>query len=110
MASNRGRRGVAWQRYRALVFARHTVNGVASCQICGGPVDMAEPYRRGRKVNPEAPTLQHVVALEHGGGLLDVANGAVAHLRCNSSEGARIRNGKHRPNRHAGTAVNSRRW
>jgi hypothetical protein len=39
-----------------------------------------------------------------------VANGAVAHLRCNSSEGARIRNGKHRPNRHAGTAVNSRRW
>ena len=111
VASSRGRSGPAWRRYRATVFARETVNGVATCWLCKQPVDMAQPNRVGRVINGQAPTLEHKVPLEHGGRLLDLANGAVAHRSCNSAQGARIRNGKHNGQQTQQRGpINSRQW
>lgn len=78
-----------YQREREQLLARST-----HCAICGGPL-----YPNLRFPHPLSSTADHIRELAMGGG--HRGNLRPAHLRCNSSRGAR--NG----NRRRGTASNS---
>lgn len=73
-----------------------TINEV--CRLCGQPID----YRL-RHPDPMAWTLEHIVPLSEGGPLLDTANYASAHRRCQDKQGGRIA-------RNIANATPSRRW
>lgn len=74
----------AWQKARAAVLATAT-----DCWICGDPLrfDVKAPH-------PLSPSVDHLTPLQHGGELLDPANLAACHLRCNVRRGNLTRQGR----------------
>lgn len=56
-----------WQRQQGL-----------ACWLCGHPIDYSLRWPHTMSFS-----LDHVVPLEHGGSLLDPANAASAHVKCN---------------------------
>ena len=56
----------------------------APCALCGEPIDYTAHHS-----SAQALTVDHVVALMHGGPMLDPANWQPAHRSCNSRKGQR---------------------
>lgn len=85
----RGRSGRPLARAKAHVYATET-----HCIRCGEPVDMTLPYRDPitGKVNRESKSFEHMVELDREAG--NPYDGHLAHLRCNSSAGAKYGNAK----------------
>jgi 5-methylcytosine-specific restriction endonuclease McrA len=97
-----------YRQFRARFLATTTQT---LCWLCGLPCDMAQPYRLpGGGLNPAHVTLEHITPLDHGGALMDPANSAIAHRRCQGAQGARIRNAKQAPASRRGPRRNSRIW
>lgn len=65
---------------RDLVFERDAFE----CKLCMKPLNMAAKFP-----HPLSPTLDHIVALNKGGGHLYV-NLQAAHFRCNTAKGDRV--------------------
>jgi len=83
------RQSRTWKRLRWLVL--HTRPNV--CCICGRTIDLRLPGTHAM-----GPTVDHIVALHDGGNVLDPANLAPAHNRCNAAKENRQRH-KRRHNR-----------
>lgn len=94
-----GRSGTRYLKLCAKVRARRD-----PCGLCGQPIDYnAEPC------TPWSFSLDHIISLAHGGGLLDERNAQAAHFGCNSAKGGSTRRGK--PERRVPVVVRtSRRW
>lgn len=76
------------QRDRAAAIATND-----HCCICGQPIDKTLPG-----THPLGPSLEHITELAAGGAPHDPANHGLAHLKCNTSAGARFGNShRHRP-------------
>lgn len=65
------------------------LRGNPTCYICGKPIDTSQPLYLptpdGRRLNPQAPSADHVQALANGG-THDRANLRPAHLGCNMAK------------------------
>lgn len=72
-----GRGGRPYRRLAARLRAEHQV-----CWICGLPIDMAL-----KKPHPGSWSMDHIIPVAMGGGLIDPANVRSAHLRCNMKRG-----------------------
>jgi len=85
----RGRSGRPLERAKARVYATET-----HCCRCGEPVDKTLPYRDPitGKVNRDSKSFEHLTELDTGAG--DPYDGHLAHLRCNTSAGAKYGNAK----------------
>ncbi|MFZ4264493.1 HNH endonuclease [Streptomyces arboris] len=70
------------RRYRALCDWLRAQR--LPCWLCGHNIDGALDAK-----HPMSFTLDHLVPLSKGGGLLDPANARAAHRRCNSARGNR---------------------
>lgn len=69
-------------RYRML--RRRVIFEESHCCICGHEVDKTLAYP-----HPLSPSLEHLDKLADGGSLLNRDRCALAHLRCNTTDGAR---------------------
>lgn len=77
--THRGHHGRDYLRLRAWLLATYT-----HCWICQHEVDMTLSGR-----HPWGPSLDMVQPISEGGDPLDKDNARLAHMRCNSSRGAR---------------------
>lgn len=95
MSKDKRQNGTIRRAYRRAALAEYNRNG-GVCWLCGQHIDLARPYP-----DPMSFTADHVVPVALGGNVL----GSVkpAHLRCNSSRGARATNA-------AGLGRTSRKW
>lgn len=93
------RKGHAYRLLRQRVLREER-----DCVICGEWVDKSLPG-----THPDGPTLEHLVELDAGGEELDRKNCALAHLRCNSSRGAKYLHQK-RAAEATAPRVTSRSW
>lgn len=84
----RGRSGRPLQRAKARVYEEET-----HCCRCGQWVDKSLPYKDPvtGKVNIWSKSFEHLIELDRGG---DPYDGHLAHVHCNTSEGARYVNAK----------------
>ena len=101
----RGRSGRPYERAKARCFATESV-----CWRCGGPVDMTLPYRDPitGEVNVWSKSFDHTVELDAGGAPYQ---GRLAHLKHNTSAGARYGNKKReRQKKESRTSKEPRRW
>lgn len=69
------------------------LTGTPTCYICGKPIDTSQPLYRldadgNRRLNPAAPSADHVQPHARGGGH-DLGNLRPAHLGCNMRKGNR---------------------
>lgn len=89
------------RRYRRArdAYRRHAAATSERCHLCGDPID----YRLSGN-HPDGWTLEHVTPLTDGGRLLDPANYASAHRRCQARQGGRLQR------RQAPLGKPSRRW
>jgi 5-methylcytosine-specific restriction endonuclease McrA len=82
-------KGRPWRRLCAIVYATHTriVDGqpVATCIICGQPIDMLLPHP-----HKKSKSVDHRLPLALGGHPTDLANLGPAHLDCNLRKGDRV--------------------
>ena len=87
MARWAGRKGRPWRALCARVYADpHETH----CVRCGRPVNKGL-----RGCTPQSRSVDHIIAIEHGGAPLSRDNVALAHYGCNSRHGARVRWAKH---------------
>lgn len=92
-AHRRGTTGAAYQRLQKLVTTSGDV-----CARCGnrkGPIvrdarceHLTHQHLKGCPTHPLAPTLGHIVDLQHGGRPRDRRNTQIEHYGCNASAGA----------------------
>lgn len=99
MARWAGRKGRAWRTLCAQVYADPSET---HCLRCGRPVDKTLIFgpELPQHLRAQARSVDHIMAIHHGGARLSRDNVAIAHYGCNSRHGARIR--------HAGGAVASK--
>jgi len=84
-----------WLEVRGRVLATARASN-APCSICGRLIAWdAEPR------TPLAPSVDHGVALMHGGAAFDPANLKAAHFGCNAGKGNKGRPGRRRKGRPA---------
>lgn len=78
----RGRSGRPWERAKAHVWREET-----HCWLCGYAVDQTLHQR-----DPWSRTADHLHTLDHGGPPLARTNLRLAHRRCNTIRGNKLRN------------------
>lgn len=78
----RGRSGRPWERAKAHVWQEETC-----CWLCSHPVDQTLPA-----THPASRTADHLHTLDHGGPPLARTNLRLAHRRCNTIRGNKLRN------------------
>ena len=88
-----GRKGRAWRVLCAQVYSDPNET---HCLRCGKPVDKSLIFSRSlpREQRPYARSVDHIIAIEHGGARESRDNVAIAHYGCNSRHGARLGNAK----------------
>lgn len=99
----RGRSGRPLEREKARIYRTQSI-----CVICGREVDKRLPYRDPEtgRVNLMSKSVEHGHKLDAGGTWVP---SGIAHLRCNSIDGAHYRNAKHRKSPPAATEAQDRR-
>lgn len=78
----RGRSGRPWERAKAIVYREET-----HCWLCATPVDQTLPAS-----HPASRSVDHLHTLHHGGPHLARTNHRLAHRRCNTIRGNKLRN------------------
>src|SRR5262249_55547089 len=86
MPRSKGRTGRPWRRLQAEVWAEET-----HCWICRRWVDQSLHH-----TDPMSRSVDHVIPLWFGGAPLDRSNCRLAHRRCNTVRGNRMRRLHHR--------------
>jgi len=98
-----GRKGRPWRELCEQVYADpHETH----CLRCGKPVNKGLTLwdlPRGQRA--QARSVDHIIAIEHGGARLSRDNVAIAHFGCNSRHGARVRWAKHKGVAHTPTRM-----
>lgn len=82
--TRRGRSGRPWERVKAIVYREET-----HCWLCGHWVDQTLHHQE-----PMARSADHLVQLAHGGNPLARTNLRLAHRRCNTIRGNKLRHVK----------------
>lgn len=82
MATPPGRAGRPWRTVQAQVYREET-----HCWLCHQPVDPSLPPN-----HPHSRSADHLVQLTHGGPPLARTNLHLAHRRCNTVRGNKLRN------------------
>lgn len=86
------RAGPRWEQATRTTInrARHQPTG-PHCRICRQPINLNLPYRRpDGTIEPNYRTIDHIIPLAYGGPPYDPDNLALAHLKCQRTQGGTI--------------------